>query len=81
MKATTIKLDGELLEGLEKAKPPKTSVSAFVREVLRKHLQRRKLTDAAAEYEVFVASNAKERTWLREWDKADLAVAPKRRSK
>ena len=81
MKATTIKLEGELLEGLEKAKPPKASVSAFVREVLQKHLQRRKMADAAAEYESFVASNAEERIWLREWDEADLAAAPKRRSK
>jgi len=81
MKATTIKIEGELLRELERVKPARSSVSAFVREVLRRDLQRRRLVEAAAEYEVFVASNAEERTWLREWDEADLAVSPKRSSR
>jgi Arc/MetJ-type ribon-helix-helix transcriptional regulator len=78
MKATTIKLEGELLQELEQAKPARTSVSAFVREVLRKDLRRRKLAEAAVAYEAFVASNAEERTWMREWDEADLAALPRR---
>lgn len=78
MKATTIKIEGELLERLEQAKPSRTSVSAFAREVLWKDLQRRKLAEAAAAYEEFVASNADEQSWLREWDEAHLAAPPKR---
>jgi predicted CopG family antitoxin len=78
MKATTIKIEGELLRKLEQVKPPGTSVSAFVRGILRKDLQRRKLAESAVAYEEFVASNAEEQSWLREWDEADLAAPPKR---
>ena len=38
MKATTIKLEGELLAAIERAKPPGDSVTSFVRTVLRKSL-------------------------------------------
>jgi hypothetical protein len=79
MKATTIKLEGELLRELEKAKPESSSLSAYVREVLSKDLRRRKLTQAAASYEEFLAANPEEQSWLREWDEADLAAPPKRR--
>jgi hypothetical protein len=79
MKATTIKLEGELLLELEKAKPESLSLSAYVREVLSRDLRRRKLAQAAASYEKFLAANPEEQSWLREWDEADLAGAPKRR--
>ena len=36
MKATTIKIDGELLSAIESAKPSGQSVTAYVRTVLRK---------------------------------------------
>jgi len=78
MKATTIKIEGMLLERLEEAKPPRTSVSAFVRELLWKDLRRRKLAEAAVAYEEFVASNVEEQSWLAEWDNAELATPPKR---
>jgi predicted CopG family antitoxin len=78
MKATTIKIEGELLEELEEAKPPRTSISAFVRDVLWKDLRRRKLAEAAVAYEAFVASNAEEQSWLAEWENAELAAPPKR---
>ncbi len=78
MKATTIKIEGELLRELEQAKSPRTSVSAHVREILWRDLRRRKLAEAAVAYEEFVASNAEEQSWLREWDEADLATPPKR---
>jgi predicted CopG family antitoxin len=79
MKATTIKIEGELLLELEKAKPESLSLSAYVREVLSKDLRRRKLAQAAASYEEFLAANPEEKSWLREWHEADLASAPKRR--
>jgi hypothetical protein len=79
MKATTIKIEGALLSELEAAKPENISISAFVRDVLRKDLQRRKLAQAAASYEEFLAANPEEQLLLREWDEADLAHTPKRK--
>jgi hypothetical protein len=81
MKATTIKLEGELLVELEKAKPDSMSLSAYVRAVLAKDLRRRKLARAAASYEEFLADNPEERSWLREWDETDLANSPKRKNR
>ncbi len=78
MKATTIKLEGELLAELERAKPESLSLSAYVRDVLSKDLRRRKLAQAAASYEEFLAANPEEKKWMREWDEADLASPPKR---
>ncbi len=79
MKATTIKIEGELLLELEKAKPESLSLSAFVREVLSRDLRTRKLAQAAVSYEEFLAANPEEQSWLREWDEADLASTPRRR--
>jgi len=79
MKATTIKIEGELLRELESVKPETVSLSAYVREVLRKELVRRKLSQSAVSYEEFLAANPEEQSLLREWDEADLARVPKRR--
>jgi predicted CopG family antitoxin len=79
MKATTIKIEGELLNELEATKPESLSLSAFVREVLKKDLRRRKLSQAAASYEEFLAENPEEQLLLKEWDEADLARTPKRK--
>jgi hypothetical protein len=81
MKATTIKLEGELLKELEQCKPASESLSAYVRKVLRKDLRRLKLTKAAAAYQEFLAANPEEQAWLKEWDEADLAAVPKRRQR
>jgi len=78
MKATTIKIEGELLQKIEEMKPSDTSLSAFVRQVLWKDLRQRSLAESALAYEEFLASNAGEQSWLREWDEADLAAPPKR---
>lgn len=79
MKATTVKIEGELLQALEKAKPQSVSLSAYIRELLRKDLKRRRLARAAASYQEFLAANPDEQSWLREWDEADLASPPRRR--
>ena len=76
MKATTVKIEGELLEELEAAKPRGQSISAYVREVLRKNLERAEVREAAFRYMEFVNSNEDEHTWLDEWDCADLSTAP-----
>ena len=78
MKGTTIKIEGDLLAGIEAAKDSTQSVSAYVRSVLRRDLDRRKLRDAATRYRDFVTSNANERSWLEEWDRADLISPPAR---
>jgi len=37
-----------------------------------------KLSRAALSYEKFLEDSPEEQSWLREWDAADLATAPKR---
>ncbi len=36
------------------------------------------MAEAADRYAEFLAEHADERAWLEEWDRADLAAAPKR---
>ena len=79
MKATTIKIDGKLLDELEEAKPESLSLSAYVREVLRKDLMRRRLSQAAVSYQEFIKRHPEEASWLKEWDEAELASVPRRR--
>lgn len=78
MRATTIKLEGDLLERIEAAKPADRSLSAHVRWVLRKDLERLQARDASAEFKAFIDAHPDEQAWLAEWDGADLATAPAR---
>jgi hypothetical protein len=77
MKATTIKLDGELLVALEKAKPPGASVTSYVKETLQKSLNAQRLREAAETYRTATEEDPEERAWLLEWDRADLVTPPK----
>jgi Arc/MetJ family transcription regulator len=79
MKATTIKVEGDLLEELERRKPPTQSLSAFVKSVLRRDLLRRRLADAAHRYAEFVAENREEKSSLEKWEAADLVAKPSTR--
>ena len=81
MKATTIKIEGELLKELERAKPASESLSFYVRKVLRKDLRRTQLAQAAAAYQEFLAAKPEEQAWLKEWDEADLTGVPRRRQR
>ncbi len=81
MKATTIKVEGELLSELERRKPQAQSLSAFVKSILRRDLLRRRLAEASVRYTAFLADNPAERGWLEEWDSADLASKPARRNR
>jgi|GEM_PF-1698199 len=78
MKATTIKLDGELLRDLEHAKPRDESVTEFVRGTLRRALNQQKLRDSAVAYQALQAGQPDEVAWLKEWESAPLATAPLR---
>ena len=72
MKATTIKVEGDLLEELEKMKPTSQSLSGYVRSVLRREVLRNRMAGAAERYAELLRSNPDERGWLDEWETADL---------
>ena len=78
MKAATVKLEGKLIEDVEAAKPADRSLSAHVRWVLQKDLERRRERDASAAFRAFIGAHPEERAWLSEWDAADLAAPPTR---
>ena len=73
-----MRLEGELLERLEAAKPPDRSLSAHVRWVLQKDLERRQARAAAATFQAFIDAHPEEGAWLSEWADADLAPPPAR---
>jgi hypothetical protein len=81
MRATTVKVEGALLQELERLKPARQSLAAFVRTVLEREVQRQKLADAGRRYAEFVRESPEESAWLDEWDRADLATPPKRRGR
>jgi hypothetical protein len=79
MKATTIKVEGDLLRELERTKPRSQTLSAYVRSLLEREMRRQKLAQAADRYADFLRETPDERTWLEEWVSADLARPPRRR--
>ena len=79
MRATTIKVEGQLLTELERAKPATQSLTTYVRSVLRQEVRRRQMMAAADRYTAFLQQHPDERAWLDEWDRADLARPPKRK--
>jgi predicted transcriptional regulator len=79
MKATTIKVEGQLLAELERAKPSSQSLTTYVRSALRQHVRRQQMMAAADRYTAFLRQHPEERASLDEWDRADLARPPKRR--
>jgi len=76
-KATTIKLDGDLLVELERTKPDGVSVTRYVKDTLKKSMNAAKLKESAAQYVAMTESDKEEMGWLKEWDNADLVSPPK----
>ena len=72
MKATTIKVEGDLLEEIEKMKPSSQSLSGYVRSVLRREVLRNRMAGAAERYAELLRSNPAERGWLDEWETVGL---------
>ena len=66
----------KLLEDIEAAKPAGRSVSAHVRRVLQKDLDRRQALEAAVRFRAFIDAHPEEKAWLADWGDADLAVPP-----
>jgi hypothetical protein len=79
MRATTVKVEGELLAQLERAKPPRLSLSAYVRSLLQQAVARQQMIAAADRYAEFVRETPGEREWLAKWDSADLVTPPRRK--
>jgi len=72
MKATTIKLDGSILEELMAFKRPDQNLTALVRELLKAQIHRSKMARAAEEYAAFLRENPEEATELEAWASAPL---------
>ena len=81
MQATTIKIEDPLLENLKGCLPTKTSLTAFVKEILEQEIQRRKMIQSAEQYAEFLQSNSKEKEWLEKWEAGNLETAPKASTK
>lgn len=76
MRATTIKVDGELLAELQRAKPANVTLTAFVRSILEREVMAARLGEAADRYARFLEDSPDEREWLSAWERADLASPP-----
>ena len=81
MKANTIRLEQDLLRELYPLLKPKQSLASFVREALRRDIQRQKMLRGAGQYLNFLKNNAEERESLEEWSEVDLTQAPKTKSR
>ena len=79
MQATTIKLDGRLVERLRRLKPRDQTLTAFVRDVLEATVRRQKLRDAAESYAEFLRRHPKEASDMDAWASARLDESPRRR--
>ena len=77
MKATTIKVEGELLAALERTKPQRQSLTAYVRSLLEQALARHRMVEAVDRYAEFVKETPGEDAWLAEWETVDLTRPPK----
>jgi hypothetical protein len=84
MKATTIKLDGAILEELRAFKRPDQNLTALVRELLKAQIHRSTMARAAEEYAAFLRQNTGESMELDAWASAPLdresAVRRKKRT-
>jgi hypothetical protein len=81
MKATTIKLEGPILEELMAFKRPDQNLTALVRELLKAQIHRSKMARAAEEYAAFLRENSEESLGLDAWASAPLDREPSVRRK
>jgi hypothetical protein len=81
MSATTIKLDGEILEELHRIKPAGATLTSLVRELLESEIRRRRMVGAAAKYATFLQEHPDEAASLETWASAPLDRDPGTRSR
>jgi hypothetical protein len=81
MKATTIKLDGSILEELLAFKRPDQNLTALVRDMLKAQIHKSKMARAAEEYTAFLRENTEESMELDAWASAPLDREPPVRRK
>jgi predicted transcriptional regulator len=81
MQATTVKLDGALVQKLKRLKSPDETFSAFVRAILASEVRRRAARQAAEAYVKFLDENATEAASMDEWATAALDRQPAVRKK
>jgi hypothetical protein len=79
MKATTVKLDGPILDELLAMKASDQNLTSLVRDLLREQLQRRRMAQAAEEYAAFLRQNPEESQELDVWASAPLERDPQTR--
>lgn len=78
MGATTIKVEGQLLDDLYRAKPAHLSLTAFVRSILERAVLRARLADATERYATLLNESPEEQAWSGQWERADLASPPRK---
>jgi len=81
MKATTIKLDGWILEELKSFKRPDQNLTALVRQLLKEQIHRAKMAQAAEEYTAFLRENPGEAAEMDAWSRVPLERNPPARRK
>lgn len=59
-------------------KPPKQSLSAYVREAVQRDIMRRKLRDAAERYQAFLDDHPEEKIDMERWESAPLENKPRK---
>lgn len=79
MKATTVKIDGKILDEIVSVKPPEQTLTAFVRETLEGEVRQRKLREAASRYRELLEGNTKLREEADEWRDARLEEPSRKR--
>lgn len=72
MKANTIKLEADLLKQIHALRPKDMSLSAFVREIIRREIVRQKLISSAEAYETMMSSNRETKAEDDAWEQANL---------
>lgn len=78
MSATTVKLEDGLLKEIRAVKPPRQSLSAFVREAVERDVMRRRMKEAAERYRALIEQHPEEAAELEAWEAAPLATPIKR---
>ena len=79
MKATTIKLEGKILDELKNIKESSRSITSLVKEILQQEINRRKLYSAGLEYAKLLKVDKEEKKHFEEWESSDLTNPPKKK--